>query len=49
MADGFYFLKMRMLFERYEQEAKEGNDSSRQLVDFVEKFHKICVYVRDMK
>lgn len=46
MTDGTMFIKMRSLMEAMEQKVNEGDEAAEQLVDFVNKFHKLCLYAQ---
>lgn len=50
MSDGYHFLQMRSLFEQMEKDA-QGDDiinaqSAEKILDMVNKFYNVCVYVR---
>jgi hypothetical protein len=41
MADGVQFLKLRVCFEKWAKEAKDGKESSQTLVDMVYQFERL--------
>lgn len=50
MSDGYHFLQMRSLFEQMEKDA-QGDDitnaqSAEKILDMMNKFYNVCVYVR---
>lgn len=45
MGDGYIFVKMRMSAERWENET--NIQSSVELLDIINRFHKLCVVMRD--
>ena len=50
MADGYHFLQMRSLFEQMEKDALSiditNAESAEKILDVMNMFYNICVYVR---
>ena len=50
MSDGYHFLQMRSLFEQMEKDAQSTNidnaESAEKILDMMNKFYNVCVYVR---
>lgn len=45
-SDGYTFLKIRSALERFEEEAKNGNEYSAQLVEVFNRFHRLCMCLK---
>ena len=50
MSDGYHFLQMRSLLEQMENDTYSDNfqdaQSAEKILDMMNKFYKLCVYVR---
>lgn len=49
MGDGYKFLKIRMICERWEKEAANGNESSKTLIEIIERFHRVINLIDEIK
>lgn len=44
MSDGFYFIQLRDLMEKFERDMYSDPDAAK-LVQLVEQFHRLCLHV----
>lgn len=44
MSDGYKFLKVRMLLEGLDEQAKGGDSSAQEILLQVERFYNLCEY-----
>ncbi len=46
MADGYHFVKMRMLVEDWEEKAVAGDKMAQDMMQVIDTFHRLCVVVK---
>ncbi len=46
MADGYHFVKMRMLVEEWEEKAQAGDKMAQDMMQVIDTFHRLCVVVK---
>lgn len=45
-SDGYTFLKIRSQLEQFDTEAENGNQTSKQLVEVFNRFHRLCMALK---
>lgn len=49
MADGYHFVIMRELVEGWNNMADKGDERAKEMMDIINKFHRLCLTVQGMK
>lgn len=46
MADGYYFVNIRMHAEEWERQAAAGNKDAQQMMEVIDTFHRLCSAIK---